>query len=94
LAVRFEGHVDEIAEFAEFDDLLGACFDLFLAPAVDEAAQLDVAPAGRFAAEAEIDVEERVDAAVDFDRAARRLEDAVEHLEQRRLAGAVRPDEA
>ena len=45
-------------------------------------------------AEAEVDVEQGIDAAGHFQRTAGRLVDAVEHLEQRGLAGAVGADEA
>src|SRR5690606_37278823 len=85
---------DELAQLRKGDDIFRAPRYVVGRPAADQAPQLDVAPSGSLSPETQIDVEQRIDLAVDRQRAARRLVDAVEHLEQRALAGAVRADEA
>ena len=56
--------------------------------------RIDVLASGEIAVEARRDLDERADAAADAAVAARRLVDAREQLERRRLPRAVRPDDA
>ena len=93
LTVAVERHVDEIAQFAELDDGLDLLLDFIRLPAIDQSAQDDVPAAGRTGAETEIDVEERVDTAVDINASPCRTIDAEQHLEQRGLAGSVPSDQ-
>ena len=81
--------IDELADAGEIDD--GVEFSRHFAPrqpqhgTVDE----DILPSGQQRIESGPERDECSDAATQFDPAFIRLDQSVEHLEQRRLAGAV-----
>ena len=80
--VGLEGEIDKIAKLAEFDDLLHSELNLFSTPAINQPPQLNVAATCRLAAEAEIDVEQGVDASVDLHASRSWLVDAVKDLQE------------
>src|SRR5438874_1394217 len=88
------GHLQELPELAEFRDLLHLGTDAARRLALEITAKRDVFPAVGVPLEAEGDIEERTDPALDGARAARRRVDAGQHLEQRALAGAVMTENA
>ena len=71
-----------------------ALLDLSALHAEDRPVQIDVLAAGELRVEARSDLEQAADAAANLDAARGRRGDAREDLEQRRLAGAVSPDDA
>src|SRR5690606_11585829 len=92
--VALDGRVDEALDIAERDDLIEALVDLAPAHPEDCTVEVDVLAAGQLRVEAGADFEQRADPPVDLSPALVRRGDAREHLEQRRLPGAVPPDEA
>src|SRR5262249_18506045 len=82
--------VDLVGELRELDDRVEHLVDLAAAQAQQGGVQVDVVPAGQLAVEAGPQLQQRGDPARDRDVAAARAQDAGEHLQQRRLAGAVR----
>jgi hypothetical protein len=92
--VALHRRVDEALDLGEGDDLVELALDLAAAHAEDRAVQEDVLATREIAVEARPDLEERPDTAADARLAVRRLGDAREDLEQRRLAGPVAPDDA
>ena len=79
---------------AKRDDLVELARDLRLAHAEDGAVQEDVLAAGEVGMKPGAHLEQRSDAAVNLRFAFRRLGDARQDLQQRRLAGAVAADHA
>ena len=92
--VALDRRVDELADAGEVDDLVELARDLGALHAHDRALQVDVLAAGQVGMEAGGDLDQRADAAADLDAAARRPQDPRQQLERRRLAGAVRADDA
>ncbi len=92
--VRAHGDVDEALELREGDDLLHVPADVVALEAEDGAVQVDVLASGEFGMEAGAELEQRAHAALDRDRSRRRLDDAGDEPQQRRLARAVAADQA
>jgi hypothetical protein len=92
--VTLHGRVDELLDAGELDDVGELALDLPAFHAEDRAVQEDVLAAGQLGVEARTDLEQAADAAADDGAAARRRRDPRQHLEQRRLPGAVAPDHA
>ena len=91
--VALDGRVHEALDPGELDDLVEALRDLAALHAEDRAVQVDVLAPGELRMEAGADLEQAPDAPADLDAPARRRGDAREHLQQRRLAGAVAADD-
>lgn len=64
LAIGLERDIYEIAKFAERDNIFHPALDLLLAPAVDQTAQNNIAPARGFWAEAQHNIEKSIDMTV------------------------------
>ena len=88
------GPVDEVADAGELLDGRHPALDLGAAQAIERRAQKDILAAGEFRIEARAELQERGDAPRRLDRSLARLENAADHLEQGRLAGAVAADDA
>ncbi len=69
-------------------------FDFFRRQAQHRAVDVDVLASGQNRVEAGSERDQRADAAANFDAALVRLDEPVQHLQQRGLAGAVAADEA
>ena len=91
--VRLDRVVGEAAELGELDDRVDARLELRARHPVERAREEDVLDGRVLGVEAGAELEQRRDAPVDRDAAAIGREDAREHLEQRRLARAVRSDD-
>src|SRR5207245_2218310 len=81
-------------DLGEVDDLVKAPVDLGPPHAEDRAAEVDVLPARQLRMEAGADLQQRTDTTSDSGSTARRFGDPRQHLEQRRLSGAVAADDA
>ena len=92
--VGLHRRVDELLHLGELDDLVEAARDLALGQAEHDAVDEDVLAAGDLRVEAGAELDQRRDAAVDVHRAAGRLRDAGDELQQRALAGPVAADDA
>src|SRR5262249_31745031 len=92
--VALHGRVEELIDLRERDDLVEPALDLPLLQTEDRAVQIDVLPSRELGMEPDPDLEQRADAAVDIRVAVRRLRDAGENLQQRRLACAISADDA
>ena len=92
--VRLHRRVDELAQLGELDDLVEALLDLALGQPEHDAVDEHVLAAGDFRVKAGAELDERRDAALDRDGAARRLRDAGHQLQCGALAGAVAADDA
>src|SRR5690606_33931920 len=84
---------EELLDARERDDLVVAPGDLLARHAEDRAVEVDVLLARELGVEPRADLQERPDAAVELDAPASRGGAAREDLEERRLAGAVAPDD-
>ena len=91
--VALHRRVEELLHSRELCDLRQLGLDLAALHAEDRAVQEDVLPARELGMEAGPDLEQAADAAADRGSALGRSRDAGEDLEQRRLAGAVSPDD-
>src|SRR5581483_10991712 len=85
--------VDVLPHSCELDDLVELAPHLGLVHAEDRAVQVHVFATRELRAEPGAHLEQRRDTAVDVGIALRRLGDPGDQLEQRRLAGAVPPDD-
>ena len=92
--VALERRVQKALEPREVDDLVEAPVDIPPRHAEDRGVEVDVLPPGQLGMEAGADVEQRAGAPPRPGETGGGLGDAREHLQQRRLAGAVRPDQA
>ena len=92
--VRLDGGVDELAQLGEIDDLVEALVHLPPGEAEHDPVDGHVLAAADLGMEAGAQLDEGGDAAGHAQRAARRLGDAGEQLQQRRLAGSVLADDA
>ena len=79
---------------AKCDDLVELASDLGAAHAEDGAVEIDVLASGELGMKASADLEQAGDAALDGDAPLARLGDARQDLQERRLAGAIAPDDA
>src|SRR5262249_17147782 len=86
--------VDERLDFRESYDLVKLCGDLALAHAHDRPVEINVLPSREVGMEARSHLDQGADAAADGKRSVCRGRDAGEDLENRALAGAVRPDQS
>src|SRR5581483_3434387 len=95
-AARIElyGDVDEPLDPRELDDLIEAACDLGAAHPEDRPVQHYVVAARQLRVKAGSDFEQRAESSADLRAALGRIGDAREDLEERRLAGAVRADDA
>ena len=85
--------VDVVADAGELDDLVHPLADLGAGQAVQRAVQEDVLAAGELRVEPGAELEQRRDAPADLDAADAGLDDPADQLQERRLAGAVSPDQ-
>ena len=85
--------VDRLLEPGEVDDLVEMAPHVRAGEPVDRAGQEHVVAAAEVGLEAGAELEQRAHAPTDRHPAARRLDDPGEQAEERRLAGAVPPDE-
>src|SRR5690606_41240939 len=85
--------LDELLDAIDRDDLVVAPGEHLARHAEDRAVEVDVLLARELGVEPRADLQERPDAAVELDAPASRGGDAREDLEERRLAGAVAPDD-
>ena len=92
--VRLDGGVDELAQLGEVDDLVEALVHFPPREAEHDPVDGHVLAAADLGVEAGPQLDERGDAAGHAQRAARRLGDAREQLQERRLAGSVLADDA
>src|SRR5262249_39688898 len=92
--IVLHGRVEEALHLGEVDDLVELASDLAAFHAKDGAVEIDILAAAEFAVEAGADFEQAADPATQLDASRRRLGDAAQDLEQRRLAGAVAADDA
>jgi len=92
--IVFELHVLELFEFGEVEDVVIYPVHLLLAHAEDGGVDIDVLSGGELGLEADAELEEGGDPAVDGDRAFVGVEDFCQYLEQCGLAGAVPADDA
>src|SRR6266511_1280334 len=88
------GQVDELLQSGERDDLVELLADVRPLEPVDRAVEEDVLAAREVRMEAGAQLEQRADAPTHLDLTRGRADDPGEEPEQRRLAGAVAPDEA
>src|SRR5207247_3580253 len=86
--------IEEGADAREVDDAVEARVDLAPREAEHDAVDVDVLAPGDLRMKARAELDERGDAAVHADAPRGRLEDAGDELQQRRLPGAVAPDDA
>src|SRR5262249_8909458 len=86
--------VDEFVDAGELDDRVELARDLGPGHAHDRALQVDVLATGEIRVKAGGHFDQRADAPVDRHLAARRPENLREQLQDRRLAGAIRSDDA
>ncbi len=91
--VRPHRTVDRVLELGEGDDLVEPLPDVGPAQPLDRAVQEDVLAPGEVEVEPRAELEERADPPFRTHRAGRRLDDPGDEPEQRRLPGAVPPDE-
>src|SRR5689334_16680426 len=92
--VGLHGLVEEVLDPREADDLREPARDLPLREAEQQSRDLDVLAARDLGVEPGAELEQRGEAAADLDAAARRPHDAGHQLQQGRLPGAVRADDA
>jgi hypothetical protein len=92
--VALDRRVDEFLDPGEIDDRVELAGDLAARHPHDRALQVDVLAAGQVRVEPGGDLDQGADPAVDLDAPARRPQDLGQQLERRRLAGAVRADDA
>ena len=92
--VAFHRRVDELGYAREFDDLVELPGDLRLLHPHDRALEVEVLATGQIGMEAGRDLDERADTSADLAASARRSQDPGQQLQHRRLAGAVRADDA
>ena len=85
--------VDELLQLGEGDDLVQVLADRRLLQPEDRPVQEDVLAPGELGLEAGAELEQRGDAAADGGAPAGRAEDPGDDPQERRLAGAVAPDE-
>jgi hypothetical protein len=86
--------VEEPLDLGEGDDLVEFAVDLVLPHAENRAVQVDVLAARELEVEPGADLEQRGEPAANAGRAAARLGDPAEDLQERRLARAVPPEDA
>src|SRR2546429_5415830 len=91
--VALHGRVDELLHAGELDDRVELPRDLAPLHAEDRAVEVDVLPPGQLGMEARPDLEQAADAAAELRAPLGRPRDLRQDLQQRRLAGAVRPDD-
>jgi hypothetical protein len=91
--VRLDRRVDELAEVRELDDRLQALDDLPVFEPEEGSGEEDVLAPREVLVEAGAQRQEAAHLAADDDPALGRRQDPCEHLEQRALAGPVRPDD-
>ena len=82
-------HVDELLELCECDDLVEHVVGLAFRQSQDRRIHVDVLATGQLVVEAGTELEQRGHAAAREDLTGRRLQDAGDALEQRRLARSV-----
>jgi hypothetical protein len=86
--------VEEFPDTGEFDDLVELRLNLTPLHSEDGAVEEDVLAAGQLGIEAGAYLEQAADAAADDRASLGRRRDPRQHLQERRLAGAVRADHA
>ena len=91
--VRLEGLLQELAELGELDHVFGGAFHLAAFQAIVGERRPDVLQARELGMEAETHAHQCLHASPDIDRAPGRVGHAGDDLQQRRLAGAVAPDD-
>ena len=92
--IGLHGVVGEARELGELDDRIDSRLQLRARHPVERPREEDVLDRRVLRVEARSQLEQRRDAAVDGDAPVVRRQDAGQHLQQRRLAGSVRPDHA
>ena len=92
--IALDRRVEELLHPREGDDLVELASDLGAAHAEDGAVEIDVLASGELGMKASADLEQAGDAARDRDAPFARLGDARQDLQERRLAGAIAPDDA
>src|SRR5262249_28330344 len=92
--IRPHRNVLEGLELRELDDLVQVLVDVAPFEAVDGGVQIDVLDTGEVGVEARADLDQRADPPADLQHAGARSEDAGDQVQQRRLPGAVAPDDA
>src|SRR5262252_1514625 len=92
--VALHRRVDELVDPRELHDRVELARDLGAGHAHDRALQVDVLAAGEIGVKAGGDLDQRADAPVDRHLAARRPENLRQQLQDRRLAGTIRSDDA
>src|SRR6185503_7013279 len=92
-AVGLDRRVDELAEVGELDDRRQQLLDPAVLQAEERPAEQDVLDAGEIDVEARAEAEQARDLAADVHDALVRAHDPRQDLEERALAGAVRPDD-